>query len=399
MTVQKNREVRIIMKLRAIVYLLAVSVFVMATSELVVAGILPMIADDLHVSVGTAGQLVTLYAVGVALGSPVLISAAARMERRRLLLLSCLVFVIGNAAAFAAPHYVVLAASRVIQAVSVGVFTVIALAAGAGMAAPGRQGSAIGIILTGASAALVLGVPIGTLIGEHFGWRLVFLLIAAVSVPLMIGLAALMPRIESREAASLGAQAAALRDRRFISALLITLFWAMGCQIVFAYIAPFLDEVAGLTVSEISAALFVCGVCAVIGSRIGGYGADRWGVVRMMAASLAAHAAALALLPWAASIRGGVYVMLAVWIGSAYMTTPVLQLYLVSLSPNTSGLTLGLNNSVLQLGIALGAGAGGWVVSAGTAAQLGWAGALSVAVSMLAAWYSFSLRNAQPLEE
>jgi DHA1 family putative efflux transporter-like MFS transporter len=88
--------------------------------------------------------------------------------------------------------------------------------------------------------------------------------------------------------------------------------------------------------------------------------------------------------------------MLAVWIGSAYMTTPVLQLYLVSLSPDTSSLTLGLNNSVLQLRIALGAGAGGWVVSAGTFAHLGWAGALSVAVSMLAAWYSFSLRNAQP---
>lgn len=387
------------MNYRAAVYLLALSVFVMATSELVVAGILTMIAGDLQVSIGTAGQLVTVYAAGIALGSPVLLSATARMERRRLLLLSCLLFAVGNGLAFASFHYAMLAASRVVQAVAVGVFTAVALAAGAEMAAPGKQGSAIGIILTGASAALVLGVPLGTLIGEQFGWRFVFLLISVASIPLLIGIAAIVPRIESKEIASLKAQVAVLRDRRIVSALLTTLFWVMGCQIVFAYISPFLEQVAGLTVSEISAALFVCGVFAVVGSRIGGYGADRWGVFRLLMISLALHAAALLLLPWAATIWIGTLAILAVWIGSAYMTTPVQQYYLVSLAPNMSGLTLGLNNSVLQLGIGVAAGVGGWVVNASSVNHLGWVGALSVAISMLAALYSFSLRNAQRKEQ
>ena len=383
---------------RAVVYLLAVSVFVMATSELVVAGILTMIADDLQVSIGTAGQLVTVYAVGIALGSPVLLSAVARMERRRLLLLSCFVFAVGNLLAFASFNYAMLAVSRVIQAASVGVFTVVALAEGAGMASPDKRGSAIGIILTGASAALVLGVPLGTLVGEQFGWRFIFLLISVASIPLMIGIAALVPRIESKEVTSLKAQVAILRDRRIVSALLITLFWVMGCQIVFAYVSPFLEEVAGLTVSQISAALFICGVFAVVGSRIGGYGADRWGMFRMLVISLVLHAAALFLLPWVATSWIGAFVMLAVWIGFAYMTTPVQQYYLVSLSPNTSSLTLGLNNSVLQLGIAFGAGVGGWVVNESSVKHLGWVGALSVTISVLAALYSFSLRDAQPKE-
>jgi len=172
----------------------------------------------------------------------------------------------------------------------------------------------------------------------------------------------------------------------------------MGCQIVFAYISPFLEEVAGLTVSQISAALFICGVFAVVGSRIGGYGADRWGMFRVLVISLVLHAAALLLLPWAATSWIGAFVILAVWIGSAYMTTPVQQYYLVSLSPNTSSLTLGLNNSVLQLSIAFGAGVGGWVVNESSVKHLGWVGALSVAISMLAALYSFSLRDAQPKE-
>jgi predicted MFS family arabinose efflux permease len=383
---------------RAVVYLLAVSVFVMATSELVVAGILTMIADDLQVSIGTAGQLVTVYAVGIALGSPVLLSAVARMERRRLLLLSCFVFAVGNLLAFVSFNYAMLAVSRVVQAASVGVFTVVALAEGAEMASPDKRGSAIGVILTGASAALVLGVPLGTLVGEQFGWRIIFLLISVASIPLMIGIATLVPRIESKEVTSLKAQVAILRDRRIVSALLITLFWAMGCQIVFAYISPFLEEVAGLTVSQISAALFICGVFAVVGSRIGGYGADRWGMFRVLVISLVLHAAALLLLPWAATSWIGAFVILAVWIGSAYMTTPVQQYYLVSLSPNTSSLTLGLNNSVLQLSIAFGAGVGGWVVNESSVKHLGWVGALSVAISMLAALYSFSLRDAQPKE-
>ncbi|MCC3375086.1 MFS transporter [Cohnella sp. REN36] len=378
-----------------VVYLLAFSVFIMASSEIVVAGILPMIARDLHVSVGVAGQLVAAYAIVIAVGTPILLSLTSKLERKKLLLLSYSVFNAGNLVAFYSYSFPVLMASRIIQAASMGVFTVIALTAGASLAAPEKRGSAIGTIVMGASAALVLGVPLGTLIGDYWGWHAIFLLIFIVGTLPIIGIAVLFPKLEPPESVSLKTQLAALRDRRIGSSLLITLFWIIGYQTMFTYISPFLQKTADLNYSQISFALFLSGLFAVLGSRFGGYGADRWGAFRILLVSLLLHAAALALLPWAAATFAGALLLLTVWIGSAYMTTPAQQYYLVSLSPDPSmsGLTLGLNNSILQLGIAIGAGIGGWVTSRTSVLNLGWVGALSIMLSLLAVFYSFSLKS------
>lgn len=381
------------MNKNGIVYLLSFAVFVMATAEIVVAGILAMIAQDMNVSIGAAGQLVTVYALVIAIGSPLLLSLTAKMKRRKLLLLSSFVFTVSNLLAFFSFNFTVLMAARIVQAASVGVFTVIALTAGSSLAAPERRGSAIGTILMGASAALVLGVPLGTLLGDYWGWRSVFMLIFFVAILPMIGIAVSVPDMENQESASLKTQLAGLRDRRMISGLLITLFWIIGYQFMFTYISPFLQKAASLNMSQISAALFICGIFAVAGSRIGGYGADRWGVYRTLLVSLLLHAVALMALPWAATTFMGALIILSIWIGSAYMTTPAQQYYLVSISPGSSGLALGLNNSVLQLGIAIGAGAGGWAVSRTSVTNLGWIGALLILGSLAAVLYSFSLKN------
>lgn len=381
-----------------VLYLLAFCVFVMASAEIVVAGILGMIAQDTNVSVGMAGQLVTVYAIVITAGSPILLSLTSRMERKNLLLLTFFVFVFGNLLAFFSPNFTILMASRIVQATSAGVFTVVALTVGASMAAPERRGSAIGIIIMGASTALVVGVPLGTLIGEYWGWRIVFLFINILALFSIIGIAASVPKMESQESVSLKTQLAVLRDRRIISGLFITFFWVIGYQLIFTYISPFLQEAASLTTTQISAALFICGIFAVIGSRIGGYGADRWGIYRTLLVSLLLHALSLAALSWVGTTFIGTIMILAVWIGSAYMTTPAQQYYLVSLSPNSSGLVLSLNNSVLQLGIAVGAGAGGWVVNQTSVMNLGWIGAISIVIGMFTVFYSFSLKS-KPLKE
>jgi multidrug resistance protein len=381
-----------------VLYLLAFCVFNMASAEIVVAGILGMIAQDTNVSVGTAGQLVTVYAIVIAAGSPILLSLTSRMERKKLLLLTFVIFVIGNLLAFFSPNFTLLMASRIVQAASAGVFTVVALTVGASMAAPERRGSAIGIIIMGASTALVVGVPLGTLIGEYWGWRLVFMFINILALFSIIGIAASVPKMESQESVSVKTQLAVLRDRRIISGLFITFFWVIGYQLLFTYISPFLQEAASLNTTQISAALFICGTFAVIGSRIGGYGADRWGIYRTLLVSLLLHAVSLAALPWVGTTFLGAIIILAVWVGSAYMTTPAQQYYLVSLSPNSSGVVLSLNNSVLQLGIAVGAGAGGWVVNQTSVMNLGWIGAISIVIGMFAVFYSFSLKS-KPLKE
>ncbi|WP_163881011.1 MFS transporter [Paenibacillus favisporus] len=375
------------------VYLLAFGAFVMGTAEMVVMGILGMISNDLNVSVGTAGQLVTLYAVVFAIGTPILVSLTGKMKRKRLLLLTFTLFVIGNLVAFFSPNFTVLMISRMILAASQGVFTVVALMVGSSLVEPQKQGNAIGIIYMGFSTALVAGTPLGTIIGEYWGWRPVFMLIAALSVLAMIGIAAWMPKVQEQKPTSIRDQLLALKDRRMVSGLMITFFWIAGYQLMFTYIAPFLETAVGMNTTMISTALFVCGLFAVMGSRLGGYGADKWGIGKTLLVSLLLHAAALAVLPLAAATMVSALIILAVWFGAAWMTTPAQQYYLISLSPKTSGLALGLNSSMLQLGMAVGAGVGGWVANQTSLMQLGWVGAVSILLSIITALYSFSLKS------
>lgn len=381
------------MKRLGVVYLLGFSLFVMAMAELVVTGILDRIAKDMNVSVGLAGQLVTIYAVVIAVVAPMLLSLTSNIGRKKLLLLSSATFIIGDLLAFASPDFTVLMTARIIQAASIGVFMAVALTAGAGLAAPEQRGSAIGIMMMGGSTALVIGVPLGTLIGEYLGWRYVFLLDAALALLVVIGIAAFVPKMENKESVSLKNQMATLRDRRVLSGLFVTMLWTTGCQLLFTYITPFLQQSAGLNGSQISLILFVSGALAVIGSRLGGYGADRWGIYRTLVASMLLHAVALTVLPWGATTFAAAIILVAVWIGAAYMMAPAQQYYLVSLSPNTSGLVLGLNNSVMQLGMAIGAGMGGWVATRTSVMNLGWFGAVIIAAGLLVAVYSFSLNE------
>ncbi|MBB6637598.1 MFS transporter [Cohnella thailandensis] len=376
-----------------LVYLLAFGGFVMGTAEMVVMGILGMIRDDFNVSVGTAGQLVTLYAIVFAVGTPILVSLTGRMKRKRLLMLTFLLFIVGNMIAFFSPNFTVLMLSRVFLAASQGVFTVVALMVSSSLVAPEKQGNAIGIIYMGFSTALVAGTPIGTIIGEFWGWRPVFMLIAILSVLAVVGIAAWMPKVEEQKPIGIRDQLMALKDRRIVSGLAITFFWITGYQLMFTYIAPFLETAVGMSTTLISTALFVCGLFAVVGSRIGGYGADKWGMVRTLLVSLLLHAAALAVLPLAAATVASALIILAIWFGAAWMTTPAQQYYLISLNPEASGLALGLNSSVLQLGMAVGAGLGGWVVSQTSLTDLGWVAAISILLSLFAALYSFSLRS------
>lgn len=261
------------------IYWLAFGVFIMATAEIVVSGILAMISEDLKVSVGMAGQLVTVYALVIAIGSPVLMAITARIERKRLLILSFLTFIIGNGIGYLSPDFSILVIARIVQAASASVFTVVALTMGSNLAAPGRQGTAIGTILMGAGTALAVGVPLGTLIGGHWGWRFVFVFIIMLGLLSVIGIAYTVPISKHQESLSLKQQLGVLRNRRIVSGLLITLFWVTGYQMMFTYITPFLQETANLDATRISAALFVSGIFAIAGSRIGGFGSDRWGYI------------------------------------------------------------------------------------------------------------------------
>jgi Arabinose efflux permease len=374
------------------IYLLAFGGFLVGTAEMVIAGILDMIAGDFRISVGLAGQSVTLYALVFAIGTPILIAASSRIERKTLLLIAYAVFIAGNLTAFASASFGFFLLSRALLAAGAGVIVVVSLTVGARLAPPDRRGSAIGTVIMGFSLALVIGVPLGALIGEASGWRANFALLAALAFLLWIALWKLIPSSGADEPVPLGRQLSALRDAKTVSGLLVTLFWIAGYQLVFTYVSPLLRTTAGVDTAMVSTALLVCGLFSVAGSRLGGYGADRWGTARTIAFSLLVHAAALLALPFVSASIAGALVLLAIWFGAAWTTTPAQQYYLVSISPDAADFVLSLNNSVLQLGIALGAAAGGLVAQFSSVRGLGWAGAAAEALALLAAAYSFSRR-------
>jgi len=377
---------------RFMIYLLAFGGFLVGTAEMVIAGILDMIAGDFRISVGLAGQSVTLYALVFAIGTPILIAASSRIERKTLLLIAYAVFIAGNLTAFASASFGFFLLSRALLAAGAGVIVVVSLTVGARLAPPDRRGSAIGTVIMGFSLALVIGVPLGALIGEASGWRANFALLAALAFLLWIALWKLIPSSGADEPVPLGRQLSALRDAKTVSGLLVTLFWIAGYQLVFTYVSPLLRTTAGVDTAMVSTALLVCGLFSVAGSRLGGYGADRWGTARTIAFSLLVHAAALLALPFVSASIAGALVLLAIWFGAAWTTTPAQQYYLVSISPDAADFVLSLNNSVLQLGIALGAAAGGLVAQFSSVRGLGWAGAAAEALALLAAAYSFSRR-------
>lgn len=373
-----------------IIYLLAFGGFLVGTAEMMIAGILDMIAGDLHVSVALAGQSVTMYALVFAIGTPVLIAVTSRLERKTLLLSAFAVFIAGNVIAFASVSFWWFMFSRAVLAASAGIIVVVSLTVGSRLAPPGKRGSAIGTVIMGFSLSLVLGVPLGTLIGDEHGWKMNFTLLAALAFLLWIALWKLVPSIGTEEPVPFRRQLSALQNMKTVSALFVTFFWIMGYQLVFTYVSPLLRTSAGIDTAMVSTALLVCGLFSVAGSRLGGYGADRWGSARTILFSLLVHACALLMLPLASASIAGALIALAVWFGAAWTTTPAQQYYLVSISPKTADFVLSLNNSVLQLGIAVGAAAGGLVVQLSSVHQLGRAGAIVVGLGFLAAVYSFS---------
>jgi len=377
---------------RLAIYLLALGAFVTGTAEFVVSGILELVADDLNVSIAAAGQLVTFYSLSYACGALFLVMLTAKLERKQVMLYAMLAFIAGNLIAFASHHYSLLMASRIVLAMSSGLYTVIATHYAARLAQPDRRGNAIAVVMTGFSVSLVLGVPFGTLMAAYMDWRYLYLIIAAVTLINLLLLYRFIPKLEGAGPTPLRQQWQSLRDKPLIAGLLITVFWILGYTMVFAYIGPFLTRLAHFSIEMISTALFVLGVFAFIGARLGGFAVDKWGHTRTIAVGLLVHAAALMAFTAAAGSTIGVFVVLMIWGAAAWTTTPANQFYLISLKPRSSEVVLSFNTALMNIGMTLGAGLGGVAINAVSVLHLGWMSGIVVLVALAAAVYSFASR-------
>ncbi|WP_282940622.1 MFS transporter [Paenibacillus sp. RC67] len=379
---------------RLYIYLLALGAFVTGTAELIVVGILPAIARDLNISIALAGQLITIFSLAFAVGTPVVVAVTSLIKRKTVLISSLGVFIIGSLISFASSDYAFLISSRIILGLSAGVYTVVAFSSIAKLVPPEKTGSAIGMIALGISSAMVLGVPIGVMIAEWWSWQAIFAVLAVVSLLVLLGMARLLPQIAGDIPIPFRQQFNVFGNPVIVSGLILSLFMTTSCSLMNTYLTPFLLDILHMQVSSISLMMFALGIAGVIGSRIGGFGVDHWGTVRMISICLTVLAASLALLPiFHSSLMVGI-LLIIVWMIAMSMMVPAIQTYFIQQAPQSSNLVLGLNTSILHLGIAIGASAGGIVVNTtSTVFYHPWIASCIITAALAIAVLSFSLRK------
>lgn len=338
--------------------ILALGTFAIGTEAFVIAGVLPGIATELGVSIAVAGQLVTLFAIAYAVAAPVMATLTAAVPRRPLLVTALAVFTAANVFAALAPGYLWLAAARVLAAVSAAAYTPAAGALAATTADPRQRGRALATVTGGLSVAIVIGVPVGTWIGSVFGWRMTFVFVAAVAAAAVSGIAATLPATPAPVFVPFRDRLRLLGRGRVLAALALTTSWMTGIYVLYTYIAPVLRLTAGVTERELSVLLLVFGVFSVVGTWLGGLGADRLGVTRTSVPALIVIGGVLLLLPVLATTPLRAALLMGAWgLGWAFVSAH--QHRLVSLAPSTPAVILSFNSSALYVGVGLGAGIGG----------------------------------------
>jgi predicted MFS family arabinose efflux permease len=367
---------------------LAVAAFAIGTESFVIAGLLPVIAADLQISVAAAGQLVTVYALTYALGSPILAVAVANLDRRNLLTLALCCFIAGNLLAVAAGSFPMLLVSRMLMALGAGLYMPTAVSVAVAIASPERRGRAVALVISGITVATVLGVPLGTLIGDQYGWRATFALVAVLGTLALAGVLFGLPRGLPRTTATFGQRLAVARHGGVLYALATTALWATGGLTVFTYLSVPLRGL-GFSASEISLALLVFGSAAAIGNMLGGTLSDRIGHVPTASLGLTGMAMALILqsvaLKFAAPehARYILLLLLFCWGIGGWAFYPAQVANIVRLEPEVSMIGLSLNSSAMYLGFAMGGAAGGLVLAVLGPSDLGWIGGCSVAAALV----------------
>lgn len=372
---------------------LTISAFAIGTTEFVIVGLIPTIATDLGVSLPSAGLLVSLYALGVAVGAPLLTALTGRMPRKALLLSLMALFTAGNLVAWQAPGYESLIAARVLTGLAHGVFFSIGSIIAASVVPKEKAASAIAIMFTGLTVALVTGVPLGTYIGQHFGWRATFLAVSALGLIAFLGSLLFVPRdVPHSKPASLTAQLSVLAQPRLLLVYAITAVGYGGSFIAFTYLAPLLEEVTGFSPHVIGAVMLVYGVSVAIGNLWGGRLADRRGPIAALKLIFALLAAVLLVLSFTAPNAWLMLATVLVWGAVAFGNVPGLQVYVVKqaerLAPQAVDVASGLNIAAFNLGIAGGAWAGGLIVERLGLIHTGWIGGLVVVGALLLTFLS-----------
>ncbi|MFF7851446.1 MFS transporter [Streptomyces sp. NPDC007910] len=345
-------------------FALAVSAFGIGTTEFVMMGLLPQVAEDLGTSVPTAGHLVSAYAIGVVVGAPLLTALGSRIPRKRMLLLLMALFTVGNLASALAPGFGWLVAGRVLAGLPHGAFFGLGAVVAARLVREGRQARAVATMFLGLTVANILGVPAATLLGQHLGWRATFLVVSAIGLLAMVALARLVPPITADGHRGLGREVRALGRPQVLLGLLTAVFGFAGVFAVYSYLASMTTEVMGFGDSTVTLVLALFGLGMTGGALAAGPLTDR-ALRPTLYGSLAALVLALVAFRFTVHVPWLALVTVVVLGAVGFMTTTPLQMLVMNKAKDAPTLASASNHSAFNLANAGGAWAGGTAVAAG----------------------------------
>lgn len=343
---------------------LAVSAFGIGTTEFVMMGLLPNVAEDLGTSVPTAGQLVSAYAIGVVIGAPLLTALGSRVPRKRMLLLLMALFTVGNLASALAPGFGTLLAGRVLAGLPHGAFFGVGAVVAARLVAEGRQARAVATMFLGLTVANIVGVPAATLLGQHLGWRATFVVVSAIGLVAMAALARLVPHVPVDARQGLGRELRALGNRQVFLGLLTAVLGFAGVFAVYSYLASMTTEVMGLGETSVTFVLALFGIGMTLGALAAGPLTDR-ALRPTLNGSLAALALVLVAFRFTAHIPWLALVTVVVLGAVGFMTTTPLQMLVMNKAQDAPTLASASNHSAFNLANAGGAWLGGAAIAAG----------------------------------
>lgn len=379
-------------------FALSLSAFAIGTTEFVIVGLLPTMAADLNVSLPSAGLLVSLYALGVSIGAPVLTALTEKWNRKQVLLFVMTLFTLGNLTAWQAPGFEALIIARILTGLAHGVFFSIGSTIATGLVKKEKAASAIAIMFTGLTIALVTGVPLGTYIGQTFGWQSTFLSVALLGLIAIIGCAFLIPgNLKQAKSTKIITQLNVLTEPRLLLVYAITAIGYGGTFVAFTYLAPILEQITGFQSNIIALIMLVYGVSVAFGNIWGGKLADRIGPVKALTIIFSGLATTLLIFSITASTPIAAVITILVWGTFAFGNVPGLQVYVVKLAeqhtPDAVDIASGLNIAAFNIGIALGAWGGGLIVERYGLINTPWIGAAVVCVAIILTLVSGRLDN------
>lgn len=352
------------MKLNTGLLALSLGAFGIGVTEFAPMGLLPVIADDLGVSIPRAGLLISAYALGVMLAAPLMTSTTGRVPRRTLLIALMGIFTLGNVLSALSASYAMLMVGRLLTSFNHGAFFGVGAIVAASLVPPQRRAGAVAAMFSGLTLANVVGVPLATWAGEHFGWRSVFWGIAALGLLIMASLRLSLPALPVATASNLRAEIRVLLRGPVLGALALTVVGSSAMFTVFTYIAPILREVTHASLGFVTAMLATYGVGLTLGNWLGGLYADR-SVDRTLIAALASLAVVLVAFALWMPHQGVAAVLIFLWGVASFALVPPLQVRVMSAAADAPNLASAVNIGAFNLGNALGAALGGGVIASG----------------------------------